>query len=284
MTLLLIAMGMAVLLAIGWHRFRKIRLLKSKPSELEVTLLKADLGLGTTQALLEQAQSSEEIKKQVEKMLSIASPLGLSLNDAPTVILFVGVNGVGKTTSIGKMAAQLKAKGKKVVLGAGDTFRAAAGEQLEIWAKRTDSLFVSRPNGDPASVLFDAVVRAQKEGCDYVLCDTAGRLHTKDNLMEELKKIHRVLGKALPGAPHEVFLVLDGTTGQNALSQAREFAQSTPVTGIILTKMDGTAKGGMIVAITRELKIPIRFVGVGETAEDLKVFDPKAFTEALFEN
>lgn len=251
---------------------------------LESILLKADIGVQTTQALLGKAQTREALKEEVKQILSAPVSSGLIQKGHPTVILFVGVNGVGKTTSIGKIAARLKKEGKRVILGAGDTFRAAAEEQLGIWAERTDSLLVSKPGGDSAAVLFDAVSKAKQEKYDYVLCDTAGRLHTKDNLMQELNKVHRVLGKAMTGAPHEVFLVLDGTTGQNALSQAREFMQASPITGIVLTKLDGTAKGGIVVAITKEFQIPIKFVGVGEKAEDLKPFDANEFTEALFEN
>lgn len=247
-------------------------------------MLKADLGVWATQALLDKAQTPEALKEEIKQILSAPISESISQKNTPTVILFVGVNGVGKTTSIGKIAALLQKEGKRVILGAGDTFRAAAEEQLGIWAERTGSQLISRPGGDSASVLFDAVSKARQENYDYVLCDTAGRLHTKDNLMEELKKVHKVLGKAMPGAPHEVFLVLDSTTGQNALSQAREFMQATPITGIVLTKLDGTAKGGIVVAITKEFQIPIRFVGVGEKAEDLKPFDANEFTEALFEN
>jgi fused signal recognition particle receptor len=252
--------------------------------ELEGLMLKADLGTHTTQALLGKAQTREALKEEVKQILSTPVSSGLTQKDRPTVILFVGVNGVGKTTSIGKIAALLKKEGKRVILGAGDTFRAAAEEQLGIWAERTDSLLVSKPGGDSAAVLFDAVSKAKQENYDFVLCDTAGRLHTKDNLMQELNKVYRVLGKAMLGAPHEVFLVLDGTTGQNALSQAREFMEAAPITGIVLTKLDGTAKGGIVVAITKEFQIPIKFVGVGEKAEDLKPFDVNEFTEALFEN
>ncbi len=267
-------------IALGVFWFRK----KAPAPELEAMLLKADLGVQTSRSLLGKSQTQEGLKEEIRQILSVPISSGLTQKDTPTVILFVGVNGVGKTTSIGKIAALLQKEGKRVLLGAGDTFRAAAEEQLGIWAERTGSVLVSKPGGDSAAVLFDAVAKAKQEGYDFVLCDTAGRLHTKDNLMEELKKVHRVLGKAMPGAPHEVFLVLDGTTGQNALSQAREFMQASPITGIVLTKLDGTAKGGIVVAITKEFQIPIRFVGVGEKAEDLKPFDANEFTEALFEN
>lgn len=278
---IIFCVAFAVALGVIWSRKKMPALVAP---ELESMMLKADLGVQTTKALLGQAQTREAIKEEVRQILSTPVSSGLTQKDNPTVILFVGVNGVGKTTSIGKIAALLKNEGKRVILGAGDTFRAAAEEQLGIWAERTGSLLVSKPGGDSAAVLFDAVSKAKQENYDFVLCDTAGRLHTKDNLMQELNKIHRVLGKAMPGAPHEVFLVLDGTTGQNALSQAREFMQASPVTGIVLTKLDGTAKGGIVVAITKEFQIPIKFVGVGEKAEDLKPFDVNEFTEALFEN
>src|SRR3989338_8588056 len=256
----------AVLIGLGlFFYFQK----KAPPKELESVLLKADLGVSVSQSLLDKAQTTEELKQEIRQILSAPVSSGLTQKDTPTVILFVGVNGVGKTTSIGKVAALLRRENKRVILGAGDTFRAAAEEQLGVWAERTQSLLVSKPGGDPAAVLFDAVSKARQENYDFVLCDTAGRLHTKDNLMEELKK---------------VYLVLDGTTGQNALSQAREFMQAAPITGIILTKLDGTAKGGIVVAITQEFQIPIRFVGVGEKAEDLKPFNASEFTEALFEN
>lgn len=272
----------ALFISVGWWFWYQK---KTPPKELEATLLKADLGVSVSQGLFNKIQTQEGLKEEIKQILSVPlASSGLSQKDRPTVILFVGVNGVGKTTSIGKIAALLRKEGKRVILGAGDTFRAAAEEQLGIWAERTESLLVSKPGGDPAAVLFDAVSKARTENYDFVLCDTAGRLHTKDNLMEELKKVYRVLGKAMQGSPHEVFLVLDGTTGQNALSQAREFMQASPVTGIILTKLDGTAKGGIVVAISKEFQIPIRFVGVGEKAEDLKPFDAAEFTEALFEN
>ena len=190
--------------------------------------------------------------------------------------------GVGKTTTIGKIATQLGKQGKRIVLGAGDTFRAAASEQLGIWATRSGASLVASENADPASVLFDAVQKGKTEKADFVLCDTAGRLHTKSNLMDELKKAYRVLGKTQAGAPHEVLLVLDATMGQNAIIQAKQFSESTPLTGIVLTKLDGTAKGGIVLGIVDELKIPIRYIGVGETADDLQPFEPKEFINALF--
>jgi fused signal recognition particle receptor len=199
------------------------------------------------------------------------------------VIMVVGVNGSGKTTTVGKLAAQLRARGLTVLLGAGDTFRAAAGEQLEIWAERVGVPVVRGKEGaDPASVCFEAIQRGIAEKVDVVLCDTAGRLHTKTPLMEELKKVKRVMGKAAEGAPHDVLLVLDATNGQNAIAQARQFHESLGVTGIALTKLDGTAKGGVVIGICDELKIPVRYVGVGETVGDLKPFAPREFVEALF--
>jgi fused signal recognition particle receptor len=197
--------------------------------------------------------------------------------------MVVGVNGSGKTTTVGKLAAQVQRGGHTVLLGAGDTFRAAAGEQLEIWAERVGAPIVRGKEGsDPASVCFEAVKRAADDKVDVVLCDTAGRLHTKLPLMEELKKVKRVMAKAAPGAPHEVLLVLDATNGQNAIAQARQFHEALGVTGIALTKLDGTAKGGVVIGICDELGIPVRFVGVGEKVADLKPFDPHEFVEALF--
>jgi fused signal recognition particle receptor len=198
--------------------------------------------------------------------------------------MVVGVNGSGKTTTVGKLAAKLQGGGHKVLLGAGDTFRAAAGEQLEVWAERVSAPIVRGKEGaDPAAVCFEAVQRGAQEGVDVVLCDTAGRLHTKTPLMEELKKVQRVIGKAAPGAPHEVLLVLDATNGQNAIAQARQFHEALGVTGIALTKLDGTAKGGVVIGICDELRIPVRYVGVGERVADLKPFAPREFVEALFE-
>jgi fused signal recognition particle receptor len=198
--------------------------------------------------------------------------------------MVVGVNGSGKTTTIGKMAYQYRLAGHMVVIGAADTFRAAANEQLEIWAQRAGVDIVQQSHGaDPASVAFDAINSALSKHADVVIIDTAGRLHTKTNLMEELKKIKRVMAKRLPEAPHEVLLVLDATTGQNGLQQVKFFADAVHVTGIVLTKLDGTAKGGIVLAISNELKIPVKFIGVGEKIDDLQVFDPRAFVDALFE-
>ncbi len=200
----------------------------------------------------------------------------------PFVILVVGINGVGKTTTVGKLSAAYVQAGKKVMVAAADTFRAAANEQLEIWARRAGAEIVRQgPGADPAAVAYDAVSAAQARGTDVVIIDTAGRLHTKVNLMEELKKISRVVQKSLPGAPHEVFLVIDASTGQNAMQQARQFGAAVGVTGLILTKVDGTAKGGIVLSISREMNIPVRFIGVGEGIDDLQPFDGKAFVEAL---
>jgi fused signal recognition particle receptor len=200
----------------------------------------------------------------------------------PRVIVLVGVNGVGKTTTLAKLAARYRAEGKKVLMAAADTFRAAASEQLEVWARRTGAELVrQRAGADPAAVAFDALEAARARSMDVLLVDTAGRLHTKHNLMEELKKIQRVLGKSQPGAPHEVLLVLDATTGQNALSQAREFQEAVAPTGLIVAKLDGTAKAGIILAIRQELGLDVRFVGLGEGMQDLEPFDPGAFVDAL---
>jgi fused signal recognition particle receptor len=226
------------------------------------------------------------LREEIERILSQASGAHGGLPDArpPQVVMVVGVNGTGKTTTIGKLAAKLKAAGKSVILGAGDTFRAAAGEQLDVWADRAQVPIVRGKDGsDPGAVLFDAVTRARSEKLDVVLCDTAGRLHTKANLMEELKRLKRTLGKAQDGAPHEVLLVVDATTGQNAIQQARQFHDSLGVTGFVLTKLDGTAKGGVIIGICDALKIPVRYVGVGEKVSDLKEFDAHEFVVALFE-
>lgn len=200
-----------------------------------------------------------------------------------TVILFVGVNGVGKTTTIGKMAHMFKSQGKKVLLAAGDTFRAAAIEQLEVWGERAGvDVIKHQPGADPAAVIYDALQAAKARGVDILLCDTAGRLQNKVNLMDELNKIYRVVQREVPGAPHEVLLVLDATTGQNALQQAKTFGQSAGVTGIVLTKLDGTAKGGIVIAIRNELNLPVKYVGLGEKLDDLQPFDPEQFVHALF--
>ena len=207
----------------------------------------------------------------------------LNLSTKPSVIMVIGVNGVGKTTSIGKIAARLKGQGKEVMLGAADTFRAAAIEQLTVWSERSGSKIVAKSEGtDPAAVVFDTIAAAKKHNSDVIICDTAGRLHNKKNLMEELAKMSRIIKRELPDCSVESLLVLDAATGQNAVNQAREFAKVTDITGIILTKLDGTAKGGVVLAIKDELKIPVKFIGVGEQIDDLQPFDPKEFTAGLF--
>lgn len=268
--------------------------------ELEAALFTADLGPRTADRLLEAvkeqlkgkdladaAKVTAVIKHEVKDILTGMknSPLDVD-REGPTVIMILGVNGAGKTTSIGKLTKRLKDRGKSVLLGAGDTFRAAASEQLAVWAERNEAPIVwsDKDGADPSSVLFDAVKQASDDNIDVVLCDTAGRLHTKVNLMEELEKVRRVLGKAADGAPHEALLVLDGTVGQNAIQQARQFGEAVPLTGIILTKLDGTAKGGCIIGIAAELGIPVRFIGVGEKVDDLRPFDADQFVEALFDD
>ena len=262
----------------------------------------ADIGVKTATKLLESAREKVKrkelsdpdrlkaaLREEIARILALdgadgaAAPLRVGAA-RPWVIMVVGVNGSGKTTTIGKLAAKLKGAGHSVLLGAGDTFRAAAGEQLEVWAERVGAPVVRGKEGsDPASVCFEAVQRGVAEKVDVVLCDTAGRLHTKLPLMEELKKVKRVIAKAAEGAPHEVLLVLDATNGQNAIAQARQFNESLGVSGIALTKLDGTAKGGVVIGICDELRIPVRYVGVGETVADLRPFAPKEFVEALFE-
>jgi fused signal recognition particle receptor len=218
----------------------------------------------------------------LEVLLSNDRPLAY-LAEPPAVIMVVGVNGAGKTTTIGKLASHLKAEGHTVLLCAADTFRAAAVEQLEVWGERTQTRVIRQNTGaDPSAVMFDALQAAKSGKMDYVIIDTAGRLQTKTNLMAELEKMRRTAARVIPDAPHEVLLVLDATTGQNGLEQARKFTETSGVTGIVLTKLDGTAKGGVIVAIARELALPIRFIGVGEKVEDLLPFDPEAFIDSLF--
>jgi fused signal recognition particle receptor len=268
-------------------------------AQLESALLSADIGVQTTKdvlaALREQvnehklegsASLKSELKRQIVRMFAAppaTSPNGAA-NISPRVIFVVGVNGVGKTTTIGKLAHRLRAEGRSVVLCAADTFRAAAIEQLEIWAKRSGVEIVKQKSGsDPASVVFDAISAARARSADAVIVDTAGRLHTKSNLMAELEKMKRTAAKLVLGAPHDVLLVLDATTGQNGLSQAREFTSHAGVTGIVLTKLDGTAKGGIVVAISRELNLPIQFVGTGEQMDDLVPFDAQTYVNSLFD-
>jgi fused signal recognition particle receptor len=267
--------------------------------ELEEILITADVGVNTVMELIDELR--DEVRKQKienamdlqpilsEKLVALlkndqGQDAGLNVQDGRlNVILFVGVNGVGKTTTIGKMAHMFKQQGKKVLLAAGDTFRAAAIEQLEVWGERVGVDVIKHQQGaDPAAVIYDAVQAAKSRGVDVLLCDTAGRLQNKVNLMEELSKVHRVVQRELPGAPHEVLLVLDATTGQNALSQAKTFGQAAGVTGIVLTKLDGTAKGGIVIAIRNELNIPVKYVGLGEKVDDLQPFDPEQFVHALF--
>jgi len=264
--------------------------------EIEKVLLTADIGVKTSQKLLEEIRSSlsrRELKdpdavwaflrERSAEMLSLPGPAIDFSSAKPFVLLVIGVNGSGKTTTIGKLAAKLAGDGKKVMLAAGDTFRAAAAEQLEIWAGRTGAAIVRGKEGvDPSSVIFDGVKRAVTEGFDVAIADTAGRLHTKTDLMQELQKVRRTVGKAAPGAPHETWLVIDSTSGQNAIAQAQIFTEAMAVSGIVLTKLDGTAKGGVILGIAYQLKIPVRYVGVGERVEDLREFDPNEFVEALF--
>ena len=263
--------------------------------ELEETLLIADVGMQTTSFILddlkrevsqnrirENKEVLEQLKQRMTHVLSQnQKPLAFSEHQ-PFVILVVGVNGSGKTTTIGKLARHWKQEGKKVLLAAGDTFRAAAIDQLQVWADRSDIPCISQKSGaDPSAVAYDAVQAGLARGMDIVLIDTAGRLQTNTNLMEELKKIKRVIGKILPGAPHETLLVLDATIGQNSISQARLFNEALEVDGLVMTKLDGTAKGGVLFNITDDLKLPIRFVGVGEKPEDLQEFNPQTFVEAL---
>jgi fused signal recognition particle receptor len=264
--------------------------------DLEATLIGADLGTTTTREVLnklreladrKQIGNVQELKRLLrQELLNIlnASAKPVKAVEAPEVILVVGVNGTGKTTTIGKLASLLRGDGKTVLMCAADTFRAAAIEQLDIWGQRTGTEVIkSKPGGDPSAVLFDALEAAKSRGTDYVIVDTAGRLHTKSNLMAELEKMRRTAQRIVPGAPHETLLVMDATTGQNGLQQARQFTQSAGVTGIVLTKLDGTAKGGVVVAISRELGIPVRYVGTGEKAGDLLPFDAQLFVDSLFE-
>ena len=279
--------------------------------QLETALLSADIGVRTTREVLEAVREkvdrqtlsdSGELKAELKRQLlarmsfaptppngassgaTDAKPIEPAIDIRPRVIFMVGVNGVGKTTTMGKLANRLRQEGHTVLLCAADTFRAAAIEQLEVWAKRANVEIVKQKSGsDPAAVVYDAVSAANARGIDAVIVDTAGRMHTKSNLMAELEKMKRTAAKIVPGAPHEILLVMDATTGQNGLVQAREFTSAVGVTGIVLTKLDGTAKGGIVVAITRELNLPVRFVGVGEQMDDLVPFDAEAFVNSLFD-
>ncbi|HKW17543.1 MAG TPA: signal recognition particle-docking protein FtsY [Terriglobales bacterium] len=270
---------------------------RSTLDDLEATLIGADLGSATTHQVLEklreradrkQIKNGEELKRLLkEELLAILNtantPPVERAEGVPEVILVVGVNGTGKTTTIGKLAQTFRAEGETVLMCAADTFRAAAIEQLEVWGQRTGvEVIRTRAGGDPAAVLFDALEAANARHIDCVIVDTAGRLHTKTNLMAELEKMRRTAQRLIPGAPHEVLLVIDATTGQNGLQQARQFTDAAAVTGVVLTKLDGTAKGGVVIAIARELGLPVRYVGVGEKAGDLLPFDPKEFVESLF--
>ena len=259
--------------------------------ELETALLVADVGVQTTERLLAavragDAASGEDVgarlRAQLQEILETATGGAPDVPEGPRVIMVVGVNGAGKTTSIGKLACRYTSAGRRVVLVAGDTFRAAAAEQLAIWAERAGAEIVQhQPGGDPGAVVYDGMRAAIARGADIVIIDTAGRLHTKTNLMDELRKVRRVVARELPGAPHETFLVLDAVTGQNGVAQARAFVGDLAVNGVILTKLDGTAKGGVVIAIAGELGIPVRFIGVGEGIEDLREFDAADFVEAL---
>ena len=264
--------------------------------ELEAALIAADLGMAVTQqivAAVKQAYESQGTtghdvfaiaRAEVEKSLSSNKAALVKVPSGPCVVSIVGVNGTGKTTTSAKLANLIQSRGEKALLAACDTFRAAAIEQLKLWGQRLNiEVIAGEYNADPASVAHDAVAAAQSRKADYLFVDTAGRLHTKHNLMQELQIVHRVMGKILPGAPHEVLLVLDGSTGMNALTQAREFNKAVPLTGLIVTKLDGTSKGGMVVAIQKELGLPIKFIGLGEQPDDLQPFDAKQFAQALFE-
>jgi fused signal recognition particle receptor len=269
-------------------------------AEMEDNLIAADVGVKASQKLMDVLRrqppnGDDDLAHQMTSRLQAAmvqmlqgpkAPSGVTpLSVRPWVILFLGVNGVGKTTTIGKLAAQYRAAGKKVLIVAGDTFRAAAIEQLDVWGQRIGVDIVKhRPGADPSAVVFDGIQAARSRGVDVLLIDTAGRLHTKIHLIEELKKIRRVISREQSDAPHETLLVLDATTGQNGLQQARVFKESADITGIVLTKLDGTAKGGVIISIQEELGVPVKYIGVGEEVEDLQPFDPESFARALFEN
>ena len=264
--------------------------------ELEETLIMADVGVKTTDKLMtavrkgikkKEINSPEDLKpflqKEIAAILSIGEDTTKEASDGLTVLLVIGVNGAGKTTTIGKLSAYYKAQGKSVMLAAADTFRAAAIDQLEVWGSRTGAQVIKHEEGsDPAAVVFDAVKAAKARKMDVLIIDTAGRLQTKSNLMNELEKINRVIGREIPGAPHETLLVLDATTGQNAISQAELFTKAAPISGVVLTKLDGTAKGGVVIGIKSQLAMPVKWIGVGEGVEDLRPFNPDDFAKALF--
>lgn len=278
------------------YRYRKID--EDFFEELEEILIQADVGFDTVMKIVEELKievqrknisNPEDVQSVIsEKLVEIyeagqEEPNALNIQDGLTVILFVGVNGVGKTTTIGKLAHKFNQEGKKVLLAAGDTFRAGAIEQLEVWGQRVGADVIKQAEGaDPAAVMYDAVQAAKSRKADVLLCDTAGRLQNKVNLMKELEKIKRVIEREVPGAPHEVLLVLDATTGQNALIQAKTFKEATDVSGIVLSKLDGTAKGGIVLAIRNELQIPVKFVGLGEQMDDLQKFDAEKYVYGLF--
>jgi fused signal recognition particle receptor len=275
---------------------RSPKLTAESLEEIEQALIAADLGMATTTQIVSAVKLAYEsqgtagldylaiARAEIEKSLSSNKADLLKAPSGPTVVSIVGVNGTGKTTTSAKLAHYIQSQDKTVLLAACDTFRAAAIEQLKLWGARLKvEVIASAYGSDAASVAHDAVTAAQARKADYLFIDTAGRLHTKHNLMQELHKLHRVIGKQLPGAPHEVLLVLDGSTGMNALNQAREFNKAVPLTGLIVTKLDGTSKGGMVVAIQKELGLPIKFIGLGEQPDDLQPFDAKQFAQALFE-
>lgn len=263
--------------------------------ELEEMLITADVGVKTSNEICEKLRrkvkekgltESQDIKSELKDIILeiLKGENSLKLSTKPSVILVLGVNGVGKTTSIGKLANDFKNQNKSVLLAAGDTFRAAAAEQLDVWAKRSGCAIVRQPEGaDPAAVVFDSISSAKAKGVDIIICDTAGRLHNKKNLMGELEKINRVIDRELPDRDKEILLVLDASTGQNALNQAVEFKKILNITGIVLTKLDGTAKGGIIIAIKEELGIPVKFIGIGEGVDDLRPFDPQEFVKIMFD-
>ena len=282
------------------HEIKRIvtlspKLTGSSVEELEAALLGADLGIAMTQQIIAEAKKAFETQgrsgvaifeiaqREVEKSLSSATAPLIKRPDGLTVVSIAGVNGTGKTTTAAKLAYFIQQQKQTAILGACDTFRAAAVEQLKLWGTRLNvPVIAGAPNADPAAVAHDAITAAQARSADYLFIDTAGRLHTKHNLMQELQKVHRVMDKKLPGAPHETLLVLDGSTGMNALNQAREFHKAVKLTGLVITKLDGTSKGGMVVAIQKELGLPIKFIGLGEQPDDLQPFDAKQFAEAMF--